>query len=278
MGMNGAPSDPEAARSLADRPAPPAADVRTFLIADVRGYTSYTQESGDEAAGELAARFAGLAREVVEAGGGELLELRGDEALSVFGSARQALRAAVELQARFRAHEDGVPVFPLGIGIGLDAGEAVPIEGGYRGGALNLAARLCSLARPGEILASETVVSLARRIEGARFVPRRAVRFKGLASPVRIVEVVSETPLPPLPPRPRPRVFPRRVAVGALVLFAAGAGIAAFALTRSGGPDSLPALAENTAGLLDLETNRLLARSRSGTDPARSPPEPDPSG
>jgi class 3 adenylate cyclase len=84
--------------------------------------------------------------------GGELLELRGDEALAVFGSARQALRTAVELQTRFRNHEDGAPVFPLGIGIGLDAGEAVPIEGGYRG-ALNLAARLCSLARPGEILA-----------------------------------------------------------------------------------------------------------------------------
>jgi len=268
MGKNGAPSDSDAARSLADRPAPPAADVRTFLIADVRGYTSYTQENGDEAAGELAARFAGLARKVVEAGGGELLELRGDEALSVFGSARQALRAAVELQARFRAHEDGVPMFPLGIGIGLDAGEAVPIEGGYRGGALNLAARLCSLARPGEILASETVVSLARRIDGARFVPRRAVRVKGLASPVRVVEVVSETPLPPLAPRPRPRLFPRRVAVGAIALVAAGAGIAAFALTRSDGPDPLPALAENMAGLLDSDTNRLVAEVPVGHGPS----------
>jgi class 3 adenylate cyclase len=35
----------------------PPADVRTFLIADVRGYTRYTQEHGDELAGELAARF-----------------------------------------------------------------------------------------------------------------------------------------------------------------------------------------------------------------------------
>ena len=35
---------------------------------------------------------------------------------------------------------------PLGVGIGLDAGEAVPVEGGYRGGTLNLAARLCGLA------------------------------------------------------------------------------------------------------------------------------------
>src|SRR5688500_591216 len=127
----------------------PGVVVRTFLIADVRGYTRFTQEHGDEEAGKLAARFAALVREAVTAMGGEVVELRGDEALCVFPSARQALRAAVELQIRFRTQVEDQPVFPLGIGIGLDAGEAVPVEGGYRGGALNLAARLCSLAEIG---------------------------------------------------------------------------------------------------------------------------------
>src|SRR5207244_643107 len=79
-----------------------------------------------------------------------------DEALVVFDSARQALRSAIELQARVAAAE-----LPRGIGVGLDAGEAVPVADGYRGGALNLAARLCSLAGPGEVLASETVLQLA---------------------------------------------------------------------------------------------------------------------
>src|SRR5215207_4308382 len=79
----------------------PAAVIRTFLIADVRGYTSFTQAHGDEEAGKLAARFAELAREAVARTGGEVLELRGDEALCVFQSARQALRGAVELQRRF---------------------------------------------------------------------------------------------------------------------------------------------------------------------------------
>jgi Transcriptional regulator/sugar kinase len=66
-----------------DRPqaAESRAVVRTFLIADVRGYTSFTQTRGDEAAGELAAKFAALAREAVTATGGEVIELRGDEAL-----------------------------------------------------------------------------------------------------------------------------------------------------------------------------------------------------
>ena len=34
------------------------AHIRTFLIADVRGYTVFTQEHGDEAAAALAGKFA----------------------------------------------------------------------------------------------------------------------------------------------------------------------------------------------------------------------------
>ncbi|MFL5683545.1 MAG: hypothetical protein ACJ77O_10420, partial [Chloroflexota bacterium] len=77
------------------------AAVRAFLIADIRGYTRFTAQRGDEAASGLARRFADVAGEAVEAWGGELVELRGDEALAVFDSARQALRCAVELQDAF---------------------------------------------------------------------------------------------------------------------------------------------------------------------------------
>src|SRR5919199_586150 len=130
-----------------------AAQLRTFLIADVRGYTRYTQQRGDEAAAELASAFAELTRAVVSRHDGRLIELRGDEALVVFESARQALAAALALQA-----EVAERALPRGVGVGLDAGEAVPVGKGYRGGALNMAARLCSLAGPGEGLASEAVV------------------------------------------------------------------------------------------------------------------------
>jgi class 3 adenylate cyclase len=61
--------------------------IRTFLIADVRGYTLFTQERGDEAATKLAARLAEIAREVVNEHGGSVIELRGDEAVAVFDSA-----------------------------------------------------------------------------------------------------------------------------------------------------------------------------------------------
>ena len=163
------------------------AQLRTFLIADIRGYTAYTKERGDEAAGALAGRFAALTRSVVEANDGDLIELRGDEALAVFLSARRALRAAIDLQARIA--EDSLP---RAAGIGLDAGEAVAVEGGFRGAALNIAARLCAHAGPGQVIASETVVSLAGPVEGITFGEARSYRLKGLEEPVRAVRVVAK--------------------------------------------------------------------------------------
>ena len=166
--------------------------IRTFLIADVRGYTVFTQENGDEAAAALAGKFATVARETVEGRGGTVVELRGDEALAVFDSPRQAIRAAVELQRRFVDETVADPTLPLAVGIGLDAGEAVAVQGGYRGGALNLAARLCGIAAPAEILASPAVTHLARKVEGVAYVDRGSVNLKGLADPVQVIRLRAE--------------------------------------------------------------------------------------
>src|SRR5262249_27360332 len=150
------------------------------------------QDRGDEAAARRATKFARLAHDAVEAGGGSVVELRGDEALAVFDSARQAIRAAIELQVQFVEQTVADPALPLAVGIGLDAGEAVPVDGGYRGGALNLAARLCSLAGPGEVLASREVAHLARKMDGLRYVDRGHVRLKGLTEEVNVVGVRPE--------------------------------------------------------------------------------------
>ncbi|GAC1327555.1 MAG: hypothetical protein NVS2B16_22060 [Chloroflexota bacterium] len=180
---------------------PEQASVRAFLIADIRGYTRYSQEHGDEAAAQLAVRFADLTTEIVSVQGGKVIELRGDEALAVFTSPRQALRAAIALQTRFAGETVREPHLPLQAGIGLDVGEAIAVMGGYRGGALNLAARLCSLAGPGEVFASETLVALARKVEGFAYVDRGEVHLKGLADPVHVIQVVLEDAVPPTVPK-----------------------------------------------------------------------------
>jgi predicted ATPase/class 3 adenylate cyclase len=180
------------------------ASVRIFLIADLRGYTSFTEAHGDEAAAQLTTRFAALVRDCVERYEGQLVETRGDEVLVAFSSARQALRGAIRLQESSAEVVKLEADMPLQVGIGLDAGEAIPVDTGYRGGALNLAARLCSIAGAGEVFCSEGVIHLARKTNGITFVDRGEVSLKGLSSPVRVIQIGPEgelpTELPPLQP------------------------------------------------------------------------------
>ncbi len=169
--------------------------VRTFLIADIRGWTAFTAERGDEAASLLAKKFAEVATEGVEAWGGSVVELRGDEALAVFDSARNGLRAAAELQRAFAAETRLEPDLPLTVGMGVDAGEAVPVGDGFRGAALNVAARLCATALSGETIATQTVTHLAGSIPGIDYEELAPKDLKGLKerlTPVRIVSTADE--------------------------------------------------------------------------------------
>src|SRR6266540_3849476 len=239
------------------------ADVHAFLIADVRGYTAFTQERGDEDAGRLAGRFAQVTRSVVEAHRGNVLELRGDEALVVFGSPRSAIRGAVALQQRFVEETIADPSLPLTVGIGLDAGEAVAVEGGYRGGALNVAARLCSLARAGEVLASREIAHLALRVDGVRFTERGQAELKGLDKPVHMVAVRSEGRDDALAIAPFVRSIARPPrtrwkAVAAVAAFAVVAALVAIPLVarRAGGSSEIE---PNSVGVLDPESGEVVA-------------------
>jgi WD40 repeat protein/class 3 adenylate cyclase len=167
----------------------------TFLIADVRGYTRFTRERGDAAAGMLAKRFADLARDAMEARNGRVIELRGDEALAVFESPVQAVRAAVEFQATCAEESETDPAFPLPVGIGIDVGEAVPVEDGYRGVALNMAARLCSSAGAGQVFVTRAILDLAGSVDGeVRFIERGPATFKGFDEAIEVVEALAVRP------------------------------------------------------------------------------------
>ncbi|MGN6474791.1 MAG: ABC transporter substrate-binding protein, partial [Mycobacteriales bacterium] len=263
---------------------PPDAELRTFLIADVRGYTSFTQRYGDERAAKLAGKFARVARDVVESHLGTVLELRGDEALCVFVSPRQAVRAAMALQRRFVEEALQEPDLPLPVGIGIDVGEAVPVEGGYRSGALNFAARLCSIAKPGEVLASQELTHLARQLEGLSYVVGAPVRLKGLGEPVRpvrvkpdgedpVAQLVALGAVPPkapalsgpgwLPPPIRRR--PKTAGLAAAVVVGR---LATLIVIAGQGSSGLDPLAENVTAGVNPGSGRLVAQTSVGAAPS----------
>lgn len=165
--------------------------LRTILIADVRGYTKFTRERGDEAAADLTARFSELARAAVEGAGGVIVEFRGDEALGAFDSPRAAIVAAVDMQNSFVTEtfeRDGGA--PLPVGIGLDIGEVVQVRNGFRGMALIMAARLCGLAAAGEILSTSEVVHLAGRIKEGSYKEKGSIRVEHVEDPVRVIRII----------------------------------------------------------------------------------------
>ena len=171
--------------------------VYTFLIADIRGYSRYTDEFGAEAAAGLTAQFVEVVTENVEMHGGKVVEIRGDEALAVFTSARQAIRCAVELQARFDEEADLDHDLPLRVGIGIDSGESVALEdGSFRGAALNVAARLCGRAHGGDVIVTEATYRLAGRMEGLAFSDRGRVHLKNITDPIHILQVYYEHDAP----------------------------------------------------------------------------------
>src|SRR5438309_11964704 len=105
--------------------------LRTFLIADVRGYTRFSAERGDAAAAQLSEHFLALCREVITAQRGDFFGSAGDQALAAFASAHAALRAALALQARLKVEQAAHPDLPLLAGIGLDTGEAIQVGADY---------------------------------------------------------------------------------------------------------------------------------------------------
>ena len=110
----------------------------------------------------------------------------------MFSSPAQAVRAAAELVAVCTEETAARPELPLLVGVGIDVGEAVPVEGGYRGAALNTAARLCSQAAGGQVLVTPGLRGRVDKVPGVHFESRGTAELKGFESPVDLIEAVAE--------------------------------------------------------------------------------------
>jgi tetratricopeptide (TPR) repeat protein len=166
-------------------------EIFTFVVAEVRGSSPLIIEKRAVAVAKLAAKFALLTRSVVAARGGTVIDLRDGRAVAMFPSPRHGLLAAADLQNRFARASLSDESCPLTVGIGVQPGVAVPFAGEYRGPAISLAARLCRLAGPGEVLTTDGMVDSARELDGFEYLNRGSSQLRGLANPVNIVEVLS---------------------------------------------------------------------------------------
>jgi class 3 adenylate cyclase len=168
---------------------PTTARTRGFLFADLRGFTAFVEVHGDHAAMELLAAYRVLVRGVVARHEGAEIRTEGDSFYVVFPSASAAVRCGLEIVETARTQASGGGP-ALSIGVGVHAGETAESEHeGLVGSAVNIAARICSVAAPGELLVSDTVRALTRTLLQVRFVPRGTRRLKGVSEPILVYRV-----------------------------------------------------------------------------------------
>lgn len=175
-----------AGRTAARKPAKTAQKTvtRAFLFSDLRDYTRFVEARGDAAAAQLLREYRRIVRDAVRTAGGAEVKTEGDSFYVVFESALAALECGVAIQRGVHDHNQGSPT-PIRIGMGLHVGETVPYDDQFVGGAVNVAARITSKAKPGEILVSDTFRGLVRTGQRYKMEDRGLLRLKGVDEKLR---------------------------------------------------------------------------------------------
>jgi adenylate cyclase len=151
----------------------------TVCFLDITGYTRLTEERGDEAAADVAARLARLVRRSAQEHDGTPVKWLGDGVMFYFREPAAAVLAAVEMTEVVGSH--GLP--PAHVGI--HAGPVVFQGGDYFGRTVNIAARIAEYARPGEVLVSQEVVDAADG-GSVTFTEIGPVELKGVSGTLRL--------------------------------------------------------------------------------------------
>jgi adenylate cyclase len=190
------------------------------LLADMKDYSALMGEDEAHAiAGvdDIAAVF----QDVVPRHGGTYEIGSGDRFFAIFGSAVEALEAALEIQRELAGAGPGRSR-PLSIRIGIHLGEVVGTSFGPMGDSINIAARIQAIAEPGGISVSEDVYRAVRsRLTDVAFRDTGFQTLKNIRERIRVYAVVVSWRTD----RTRSaRVGRRTVLVGVATLAAAGAG------------------------------------------------------
>jgi class 3 adenylate cyclase len=150
---------------------PPRPPAIAFL--DLTGYTTLTEERGDEAGADLADRLATLVNEAAQPHGGNPVKWLGDGVMFYFNDPSGAVLTGLDLVEQTPAAVD------VRARVGINVGSVIFRDGDYFGRTVNVASRIADYARPGEVLLSDEVKERWSG-EGVRFDPIGPVALKGL--------------------------------------------------------------------------------------------------
>jgi adenylate cyclase len=161
---------------------------RSFAFVDVSGFTALTELDGDERAVDVLTAFRALLRVICSRRGVRIAKWLGDGAMLVCVETPPLLATIIELHHVVGAVPGplqgvSIPLQSVSIRSGITSGDVILMEGDdYIGHCINVAARLCDLARDGEALAAPSVVDDLPR--WGVVLAQRDVALRGVEKPV----------------------------------------------------------------------------------------------
>ncbi|MGH2728853.1 MAG: adenylate/guanylate cyclase domain-containing protein [Actinomycetota bacterium] len=155
-----------------------------IVFIDVVGFTAYTASNGDDAAVALVKRLETMVSSICNLHDGEVVKHLGDGFLLAFGSAADAVRAALALRDAARKKRAADPSFQQ-VRIAVHAGRPSVLREDLIGHDVNLTARLLEHCEPGEVLATAEAKELASKVDDAiRFLDAGEVEARGVPEPI----------------------------------------------------------------------------------------------
>jgi adenylate cyclase len=161
--------------------------VCAVLLADVTGFSALMGQD-DERTARAVRGLQTLVQEIAADNNGHAEGFAGDAIFASFDSVVAAVDAALKIQRRLtRETFEGLH---LRIRIGVHYGDVLLREGAAFGDAINVAARLQTLAKPGTVCISEGVYRQVRNKFDERFVDLGRQRLKNISEPVHAYLIV----------------------------------------------------------------------------------------
>jgi class 3 adenylate cyclase/YHS domain-containing protein len=160
--------------------------LRTFLFADLAGFTALTEAHGDEEAAELVGDFEAVVEGLVSSHGGETVKSIGDAVMVHVPEPANAVHLGLAIVQTLGERSR----FPV-VRVGIHSGTAVARSGDWLGSGVNVAARVTGAATGDEVLLTEATRSLAGDLEGVEVEGRGSVRLRNLPEPVRLFRARS---------------------------------------------------------------------------------------
>lgn len=165
-----------------------ASGLLTVMFTDIEASTTMTRRLGDDGAQQVLHAHNDIIRQALRENAGTEIKHTGDGIMASFATASSALTCASSIQRAFDEHNERDPESRVRVRIGLNAGEPVAEDGDLFGTAVQLAARICSRAEPGQVLAANVVRELAAGKQFL-FADHGDVVLRGFEDPVHVYEL-----------------------------------------------------------------------------------------